>query len=487
LNPALEPVETGAAPPRRVPRFLSCLVKGPLGCLFFALGAAAVLVLLLPPALGRVLDRALERWFSERYAGHLELGDAWLGSFYDTQRIERVILRDPSGDEILRGELKAPPLTEFLEDPSRRFGPIVLRIDLLHLVEDEDGTTNLERALEELEQDRADSEREDGLSTDMPFRFELDVKIARLRSTNARGRATELTNLEFDGSFEWGKEETRLVLEGGSDSDDDEPMHLRVELSRPEFGRLRRWKCALSLERSPTALARTLCAPARPLAILAGPRTDRLNWSKDGPDVALLLEDEGARFELLGEELDGLVTSTGEGALTATLPCSCAPGQALLARLLPLVVALECVDPAGSHELRLADYRWPLDGDWSRLSGELALALAPASCEFVTHLRPSLGERTLLQATPLRMQVRDGVLAFAGLAYALLPGELRVDGTLALESGDAAITVAGALGGEPVDLRLTGVGDDLVPALPAPPAPLEGDVAGVPVPPRQDR
>jgi len=42
--------------------------------------------------------------------------------------------RGRHGDEILRGELSAPPLTELFDDSSHHFGPIVLRVDLLHLV-----------------------------------------------------------------------------------------------------------------------------------------------------------------------------------------------------------------------------------------------------------------------------------------------------------------------------------------------------------------
>ena len=500
LNPSLERIET-AAPPRRVPRVLSCLVKGPLGCLFFVLGGVVVFVLLLPPALGRVLDHTLERSFAERHAGHLELGDAWLGSFYNEQRIERVILRDPDGDEILRGQFSAPALAELFDslfdgDASSRsepvplpdpFGPVDLRIDLLHLVESEDGTTNLERALEELPRESDESDGESGASTDLHFRFSLQVFVARLRTTSARGKSSELTNLDFHGTLEWGPEETRLVLEGGSDPELDEPLHLRVELSRPEFGRHRPWKSALVLEGVPSALTRTLCPPARTLVSLAGPRTGRLSWSEDGAEVALSFEDEGARFELLGEEHDGLVTGPKGSVLAVTLPCSSAPGQTLLAALLPLVLTLECVDPSQIHELRLADYRWPLDGDWSGLSGELELELAPMSCAFVPRVQASLGERAIFEARTLRMQVREGVLAFAELAYPLGPGELRVDGTLELASGAAELSVTGALGGQPIELRLAGEQDDLVPALPEPPDPPEDDVAGVPSPPDQDR
>src|SRR5688572_3200443 len=104
-------------PPRRIPRTLSCLVKGPLGCLTFLLGATVVFVLFFPPAGGRLVRGWAEEWFAEHHAGSLELGDAWVGSVYGPQRIEGLVLRDPYGEEVLRGELHAPPLDTLAGHP----------------------------------------------------------------------------------------------------------------------------------------------------------------------------------------------------------------------------------------------------------------------------------------------------------------------------------------------------------------------------------
>jgi hypothetical protein len=56
-----------SAEPRTLPRTLSCLVKGPLGCLTFLLGAVTVFVLFIPPAGGRLVRGWTEEWFAERH------------------------------------------------------------------------------------------------------------------------------------------------------------------------------------------------------------------------------------------------------------------------------------------------------------------------------------------------------------------------------------------------------------------------------------
>src|SRR5262245_13122814 len=136
--------------PRKVPRWLSCLVKGPLGCLSFLLGLAVVGALLLPFALGRLIDRKLPAWFERHHPGSLELGDVWVGSLLGPQHIDSVILRDPNGEEVLRGTLSAPSLVRMFGGSSHS-GPIVLRLNSVRLVEYPDGSTNLGQALGEPE------------------------------------------------------------------------------------------------------------------------------------------------------------------------------------------------------------------------------------------------------------------------------------------------------------------------------------------------
>ena len=48
-------------------KLLGCLIKGPLGCLAFLVGAGVVFVVFLPPACGNVVSQELETWFAERH------------------------------------------------------------------------------------------------------------------------------------------------------------------------------------------------------------------------------------------------------------------------------------------------------------------------------------------------------------------------------------------------------------------------------------
>jgi hypothetical protein len=387
-----------------------------------------------------------------------------------------VILRDPLGDEVLRAELSAPPLAELWSHEDHRYGPVEVKVEVLRVVEGDDGTTNLERALAELPRDEEPPlDSRSGLSTDVPFEIEIELSIERLRYSSGNGKESVLEDLDFHGRLEWGPLETRFVLEGGSDSEaeGDERLYARVECERPEFGPRRPWSISLALEGVPTVLARSLCAALRPLAPLAGERLERLGWSRDGKEVRLSCADEGARFELLGEEQEGVVHGGEGGRLTATLPCAGRASRALVALVLPFLDDLECQEAGDAHALDLRGFRWPLDGDWSRLRGELELVLPPASGTLARALGPELGGTrvTLAEATPLRLRVEGGELAYAALRLPLEQGWIQVDGARGLGGGACALELSGERAGEVIaSVRLTG--RDAVPVpTPDPPAP----------------
>jgi len=463
---------------RRVPRFLGCLIKGPAGCLAFFIGAGVVLVLLLPAAGGRVIDHLAESAFAQRFAGELELGDAWLGSFYGEQVVERVVLRDPTGEEILRGRLSGPYLTWGLDGVGYRYGPLRLVVERLRIDVDEDGVTNLERAFERDLRSRDESPRRSQLQTDTPFEIELEVHVARLRYASARGREGQLEDLRFRGRLEWGPERTHLVLEGGAPASSvpGPRLTLRVECERPEDGLERPWDLALALEHGPAVLARALCPALRPLAVELGSEVDGLQWTRERSAVALAVNDAGARLAFHGMEIDGLVAGTAQGPLELALPCGEPLGRALVARLLPPLESLACEDPAQPHVLRFHDFQWPLDGDWSALEGELELALAPARA-FLAPLGPEPRVLVaLLGPQPTRLPVRAGVLDFAGFQLPLEDGWLRLDGELDLDGGKRRLGVAGESEGEALErvelVEETGAAlvPEVAPAL-APPAP----------------
>ncbi len=487
--------------PRRVPRFISCLVKGPLGCLAFLVGAGGVLVLLLPPAGGRMADRLAEEWFAERHQGRLELADAWVGSFYGPQRIESLILRDPEGEEVLRAELRAPALGEFFDagdGDGARAGPLEVRIASLRLIEARDGSTNLARAL--ATRPRGPVTRKGGITTDEPFELVLDVRIERLRYADAEGHEGTLDGLVLRGSFFFGPYETRLALEGGPDPGagsvggaasgeplpgepaplETAPVHALVRLTRRESDPDAPWKQSLLLENLPSVLGGLLVAAAEPLVPLAGPRLDSLSWQDDEGSVSLRLQDEGAQLTVTGRvEPEGRQLS-GEGStVQLALPCSGARARTLLTHLLPLVLAPECPPDAPPHELRLTDARWPLDGDWTHLAGELDLQPAPARTGLVPALAEVLGGDPVSLALGARqlVRVRDGMLEYALFRLPIEQGFLQLDGTLELASGLLRARVTGERAGVALDLgTFEGTRTELAPAreLPTPPSPPEG-------------
>lgn len=447
-----------------------------MGCLAFAIGAAGVIVLFLPPALGRLLDRTIEDWFAERHAGRLELGDAWLGSIYGEQRVERLILRDPDGDEVLRGALRAPSLEQLFDGPPHRFGPVVLRIELLRLVGTGEGSSNLERALAELPRAEVPVRRSKGPTTDVPFEVALEVVIDRLRYENSGGREGVLENLVFRGRLQWGPEATHLLLEGGSGAGVEEPLQARIELERSEFGPRRPWSVAVVLNGVPTALVRASCAAARPLAAFVGPRLDELVWSRQGQQVLLRCADGATRFDLTAEEHEGTLRSGEEGRLAATLACSEVAGRAVLAALLPLVTSPVCEDPLGFHQLRSAEFVWPLDGV-SLPSGSFEFEPAPIRWIPAPVVGLFLGEwgergtptlespcRYVLDDAPGRDAPGLGTLRYLEQRWALEDGWFQIDGELTLASGARTLTLSGVRGGEPLEsVRLAGSGGALRP------------------------
>jgi len=465
--------------PVRVPRLLSCAVKGPLGCLAFLVGAVVVAIVLLPFAVGRLVDRGIEQWFSRRFEGSLEVGDVWFGSLYDQQRVERLILRDPGGDEVLRAEARAPELTGLLDGAPHVWGPVSIRIEVLRLVEDEHGVTNLERALKL----RPEVGQLADLRVDSRFQIALELVVERLRYAAGDGSEDVLEGLGFDGSLDWGPEETSLVLEGGSAEGVEAPLHAHAEIRRPEFGPRRTWSVSLELENAPTALVRGLCGPARPLAPFVGTRIDHLSWAQAGRVLRMACEDEGAHLELEGEERDGTASAPPEGSVSLTLPCGSPAEARLFAELLPALVRPACDEAAGESTLRMEEFRWPLDGDPRGLAGVVTPALVPLRGRPVPALAGWGGMDQDLSGLGLAPSAR----------LELGAGQVRYRDWL-LVSGALQIRMEGfrELGGEAFELELTGArGEEALepvhlhgpPAAERPTPPELPALEGLPVPP----
>ena len=469
--------------PRKVPRVVSCLVKGPLGCLAFLLGVLVILVLFLPSALGRWADHSLESWFAKRHEGTLQLTDVWLGSLYAEQRIESLILRDPVGDEVLRASLRAPALWDFIGEDDVRYGPVEIDVKNLRLVEQEGGTLNLARAWSERESEfDAFERRDDGLRTDVPVIVDLLLRVERLRLLERGGSEIVLADLELHGSLELNNDDLRLALAGGSLARGAEALHVELALERNEGRTGVAWKHSFTVHSLPTGLARHLVRPHLPLDG-AGPVLDALSFSRQGKHVELKLSDQDASFSLEGKVSDDGLALEGDddkrAELAFTFQSACAADA--LATLLPFVTRLEPASEDAKVRVRLEDYRWPLEGGWHGLSGELELDLGPARFELEPTLQARLDEAGLrFTAADLEQKLRltDGFVELQDFRLPLESGWLELDGTFDVASRHCELALRAEVAGEMQEL---GVWQNGFPALtPHPPLPpdVPGETAG---------
>jgi len=422
-------------------RWFTCLIKGPLGCLAYLFGASFVLVLFVPAVAGRLIERGLERDFAARHAGSLEIGEAWLGSLYNPQRIEGLLLRDPSDEEVLRGSLRAPALAEAFG--GERYGPIELDLQSLKLIEHADGTTNLERAL---------ARSGDGLdwlrtTFDLPEECELVVRIERLRWTDARGREEQLADLVWRGTLVKRALRMGLQLEGGMDPGLAEPFTLALELehefTRPEAGRL-----VLTGARVPLGLVRHLVGRTVPLAALEEPTLDSLEWKREGQRASLRVGAGALALECVGTVADG--TLHGEPGVPSRLvfdPAS-APGEVLLAHLVPCLVP-EVLPGEVRVLLEVEGLVLPLVGGWEALSGRLSFTLPGGSFGLDPAAAARFGVSPALATDPLRVELAltDGRLVLDGLALPLREGRLEYAGTVELATGMAELSFTREVGG----------------------------------------
>ena len=113
--------------------------------------AAALLVVLLllvvclPWIAGSFAPGLVARAFAERFQGKIELGGAQL-SWFGTQTLKDAVLFDPQGHEVARLDVELPSLVELARGGGHALGTIRAQLRAA-LVADEQGVTNLERAL----------------------------------------------------------------------------------------------------------------------------------------------------------------------------------------------------------------------------------------------------------------------------------------------------------------------------------------------------
>lgn len=426
----------------------TCLVKAPFGCMAYFAGFTLVLLWLVGSTLGPELARQYVEHFDATYAGELELGTLRFPEFFEEQRADGIVLRDPEGDEVLHGELSFP-----------RFGPgvaaHVLSIHLrkVSLAFDGAGALNLARAL-------VREAVPDPLAIDIGgLRFEVDCRIDKLvlRDERSPGVENELVLRDLAGGGDVrsrdGLERLDLALSGVVDGA-SEPVELTLAIddleavilgngSSPWFLRTRIPGCPAGAAGIAGGLARRAFGPRIDLLELTA-----LFHPTRGLHLSLRALDEGTTIDFAGTiSADG---ERFEGAAQESLSIACpleswwmlgGPG-----RCVPLLERARATEPGVLAQLRLERFRLPLDGALERLSGDLFVELPASRVAFPGVLwealdAPAPGEDLLVNAPRFRVAIRDGVTDYAGIEFTTERGVIALSGTGELGSGETSLRV----------------------------------------------
>ncbi len=352
-----------ATPRNRLFTCLGCLVAGPLGCVAFLGGGAAVGTYFTPELAADFLNEALPEGFDHTFAGDLDIGSFEL-SWTRSQRIDDLVVRDPEGREVLRADVRAPSLLRLLDDESD-LGVIEIELDV-HLIADETGRTNLARAFGPLPGVKVNYEGPDdwtAATRELLFarKGELRISIRELalvsERTIVRGAPLRLTDVE--ASLVFGPDgPLHLVAVGATPGG---ALALEADIEREAFlaqhaldpgvrGRL-------SASGVPTELVAAVIGSVEELADLFGDHIDvaaSLGAPEDGAaPLRAELRSPTARVELFGT-----LASTGlfsEAAPTRELRLDADLWDASLAERLGLApeIAFTTEEP-----IRIRDLTW---------------------------------------------------------------------------------------------------------------------------------
>jgi len=456
-------------------RLVGCLVKAPLGCLAFLVGALVVLVIFLPPAIGNLMRISLEEGFDERYAGALEFEEIWFGSFYGEQRVKGMTLSDPEGRPVLEGWMRAPSFQPLLDE--EEWGPIRLHLTRVDLVRAADGVTNLARALA---RDQEDGDRSVTVSLfDGDARFDsldLDLAVDRLAWSEVDGPALEIENLRCSVTFTDTGPGVRMKASGhglfapsGAAAEEVFGVAWEVDDVCSLIAGDTEWSFALEANRSPAVL---LASFFRTLEVLEGPLGKELSAFKlriagDSGRTRhveeLVVEGRELAFELRAdwnpEEL-AFVGAQDDFAVFR-LPATSESARVLVHAVLPLAEDLDLVLSEGETELRMRDFRLPLGGDLSELRASCELHADGATFRLPEELRERfrLDERSRLH-TPL-VRLEAGEAHYEELAFSSKQGEVVVTGSYRFSDGSYQLVLrlpdlsAYEVGGTDAELTVT--------------------------------
>ena len=421
-----------------------------MGCLAFFTGFLVVTIIFLPPVAGRAVARFSERTFNARREGTLEVKEAWVGSVYGPQRIERVALRDPEGAEIFSARLEAPLLFDQVFRDETVFGPVDIQVPRVSLRIDASGRSNLERALAL----RADAANEASITRISLQAQDLEavafhLSVGRVDWRDQAGHELVVEGLECDGRLTQAGDVVQVEISAGRGrvvgfGVDGLTFHGKLEdvstlldPSRPD-----RWSGTLTTKEAPTLLAEWVTGAFGELVPIFGSDLERLEVSAAASDGRagewtldqLELESTGARLSARGARLRRGEELAGEEALRLVLAPDSPWAMSVIPRLLPLV---EVGTPDSDIEtdlqsryapsLSLTRFVLPFSEERASLKGELELQ--PGHFPLRTH--PAAldeGSTNVTAETPFSIELDGALLRYEHFLLPTDVGDLSVDG-----------------------------------------------------------
>ncbi len=162
--------------------------------LALAAGLGLLLLVLAPWIARPFVPGIAAKVFAERFAGRLEVGSCEL-SWFGTQALHGVVLRDPQGAAVAQLDVELPSLWQLAHSGGRRLGRVRATLGAT-LVADDAGVTNLERALAprtpttaEAPPSSSSSPRADEPGALEELALELDLESPLCSWSDARTRA----------------------------------------------------------------------------------------------------------------------------------------------------------------------------------------------------------------------------------------------------------------------------------------------------------
>jgi hypothetical protein len=430
----------------------------------------ALLVAFLPSLAGGLVASRVEAGFAERFEGRLQLGSIHL-AWRERQRVESAQLFAPDGQLVAQLSLELPSILELARSGGTRLGLFTAQLDA-RLVADEQGSTNLQRALAPRALPAAPEEPASGGEPLDPaqLEFEFVLQAPRLAWSDATTRAA---GADFEISDLW----LRIRAERGKALD----LELRGAIGGSGVLQGRAQIEGLSTDlRRPFARATALfdvqglaCGLVDGLAQTNGELTALIGASADlslALDVTGL-ESGSAKLGLAGQRAqlqlalslqDRILRLEGERGAELNMGLPLAHLKRELAPYLPPGCAIDSTETDLRVTVRLPKFETRLDlpaqssaADWSRFAAQVQAQLQVAIPGPLSFVAPALSQanlRPIARDLMLRGSLSPGKPTELGLSMLLDTGSA---GTLKFNAALPELFDALAQGREPTaDLRL---------------------------------